>query len=274
MHLATVALFAGLSWTLPVGWQAVEPRSTAVIEPVPQLAAATFPLRQDRPDRSCAPETAARRLPRDGAVVWVVETRDISPRALARLPARPPRFVVGRPRSVECLGHGTVVFWQEQGRALSAHVLLGRDAGVARRREAGGLLDTLVVERVPPPAPPAGWDTAFSGTADSIRVPPGWSVRALRVQRDVPRPRVLYRLANPSGSVVLRVREHRRGAASPAFPAGRAPLVFDARRRAGLSFRGYRVSFRIFARAGASAQDIAWAEAGARSAGFSWIGRE
>ncbi|MDA0183856.1 hypothetical protein OJ997_26355 [Solirubrobacter phytolaccae] len=274
MHLLTAALFAGLSWTLPAGWQAVEPRSTAVIEPAPQLAAATFPLRQTERDDGCSPDTAQRRLPADGAVVWLVESRDITPRALARLPQRPARFVIGRPQSVECLGHGAVVHWQEQGRALSAQVLLGREAGVARRREAAALLDTLVVERVPPPPPPAGWRTARSGTADSIRVPPGWSVRALRVQRGVPRPRVLYRLANPSGSVVLRVREHRRGKASPAFPAGRAPLAFDARRRAGLSFRGYRVSFRIFARAHASARDIAWAEVSARSAGFSWVGRE
>ena len=103
-------------------------------------------------------------------------------------------------------------------------------------------------------------------------MPPGWSVRALRVQRGVARPRVLYRLANRDGSVILRVREHRRGPVSTAF--GRGPLVFDARRRAGLGFRGYRVSFRVFARAGASARDVAWAEVAARSAGFSPVGRE
>ena len=44
--------------------------------------------------------------------------------------------------------------------------------------------------------------------------------------------------------------------------------------RAGLGFLGYRVSFRVFARAGASASDVAWAEVSARSAGFSPIGRE
>ncbi len=153
-------------------------------------------------------------------------------------------------------------------------MLLGRDAGVARRREAGALLDTLVVEPVPPPPPPAGWDTAFSGTADSIRVPPGWSARALRVQRGVPRPRVLYRLANRDGTRdPARARAPARTAVAR-LPRGRAPLVFDARRRAGLSFRGYRVSFRIFARAGARARDLEWAEVSARSAGFSWIGRE
>lgn len=272
MHLVKLALFVGLSWTLPAGWQPAPPAPTAVIEPAPLLAAATFPLRQTRRDPGCAPETAARLLPRDGAIVWISESRDISPRDAARVPARPARFVVGRPRSIECLGNGVSVHWREQGRVLSAWVLLGRDAGVARRREAGALLNSLVVERVPPPPPPAGWDTAFSGTADSIRVPPGWSVQALRRQRGVPRPRTLYRLANPDGSVILRVREHPRGPASAAFPRG--PLVFDARRRAGLGFRGYRVSFRIFARAGASAQDLEWAEVAARSAGFSWVGRE
>ena len=130
----------------------------------------------------------------------------------------------------ECLGLGAVLGWQEQGRALSAWVRGGQQ----RRGEVEALLDSLVVERVPPPPPPAGWRTAFSGTADSIRVPPGWSVRALRVQRGVARPRALYRLANRDGTVILRVREARRGPASAAFGARTAGVRRPPPCRAGL----------------------------------------
>ena len=246
MHLVEFALFAGLSWTLPAGWQSrTEPP----------------PLRCPAPP---GPVAAS-----GGTVVMVGSTEDIAPRDLARLPERPRPFRLPPDQQFECLGPGAVLGWQTQDRALSAWVRGGQQ----RRVEVEALLDSLVVERVPPP-PPARWRTASSGTADSIRVPPGWSVRALQVQRGVARPRVLYRLANRDGSVILRVREARRGPVSPAF--GRGPLVFDARHRAGLGFRGYRVSFRVFARAGASAsvRDVAWAEVAARSAGFSPVGRE
>lgn len=244
MHLVELALFAGLSWTLPAGWQSrTEPP----------------PLRCPAPPGLVAASGAT--------VVMVGSAADIAPRDLARLPERPQPFRLPRDQQFGCLGPGAVPGWQEQGRALSAWVR----SGPQRRVEVEALLDSLVVERVPPP-PPAGWRTAFSGTADSIRVPPGWSLRALRVQRGVARPRVLYWLANRDGSVILRVRKARRGPASPAF--GRGPLVFDARRRAGLGFRGYRVLFRVFERAGTSARDMAWAEAAARSAGFSPVGRE
>ncbi|MDA0139759.1 hypothetical protein [Solirubrobacter deserti] len=245
MNLASIAVVAGLSWTLPAGWTALDQPPALDCPPPSGLVAA-------------AGET----------VVMVGAEPDITPRDLARMPERPARLRITREHRSGCFDHGTVLSWREQGRALSAWVL----NGAARRREAEALLNSLVVERVWPPPPPAGWDTAYSGTADSIRVPPRWSVRALRRQRGVARPRTLYRLANPSGTVVLRVREHPRGPVSAAFPRG--PLTFDGRRRAGLGFRGYRVSFRVFARAGASARDIEWAQIAARSAGFSSVGRE
>lgn len=247
MHLATAAVLAGLSWTLPAGWQ-----------PLP----APPPLRCPGPSALVAAS--------GGTVVMVGATDDVAPRDVARLPSRPAHFRLPGEQELECLGHGSALAWREHGRALTAWVR----GGDTRRGAVEALLDSVVVQRVPPPPPPAGWDTAFSGTADSIRVPPGWSVRALRVQRGVDRPRELYRLTSRDERVLLRVREHRRGRPSAAFPAGRAALVLDARGRAGLSFRGYRISFRVLARAGASARDVEWAQVSARSAGFSWIGRE
>lgn len=243
MLIAKLALIAGLSWTLPAGWQ---------------------PLTEPPPMRCPGPTELLAES--GGTVVMVGSVEDITPRDLARLPARPARFRLRADVELKCLGPGRAFAWRERGRALEALVR----GGGARPREVEALLDSLVVSPVPPAPPPAGWDTAFSGAADSIRVPPGWSVRALRVQRGVPRPRVLYRLANADGSVVL--REHERGRVSAAFP--RWPLVFDARGRAGLSFHGYRISFRILSRAGAPARDKVWAVVAARSAGFSWVGRE
>ena len=268
MRLALIAALTNLAWTLPAGWHGVGPRLTAVGNPAHRLAAATFPLQQSMPDPTCAPETARRQMPADGALVLLLES--LEP---ATLPSRPARFRLGRPVNLECFGRGWTVVWAEQGRALQAVVMYGPRAGAERRRQAEALLDSLVVQPVPPPPPPAGWRFVVSDAADSMRVPPGWSARALRHKQATPRPRRLFRLANRDGTVVVRVREHRRGPASAAFPPAGEPLVFDAHRRAGMAWRGFRFSIRIFARPGATARDLEWAEISARTLGVSGTGR-
>jgi len=259
---------ADLAWTLPAGWSAVGPRLTAVGDPAHRLAAATFALRQTTPDRTCAPETARRQMPPDGALVLLLENREF-----IKAPQRPPRFRLGPRVNLECFGLGRTVVWAEQGRAVQAVVMYGPRAGAERRRQAEALLDSLVVQPVPPPPPPAGWRFVVSDAADSMRVPPGWSARALRHKQATPRPRRLFRLANRDRTVVVLVREHRRGPASVAFPPAGEPLVFDAHRRAGMAWRGFRFSIRIFGRADASARDLEWAEISARTLGVSGTGR-
>ena len=263
----------GLAWSPPAGWHAVSPRLTALASPVQQLAAATFDLRQARPDRGCRPETARAQLPAHGALVLLLEDRELAAyaRTLAKLPPRPARFRLPPAVNAECFGRGRMVSWTEQGRAFQARVLLGRRAGAVRRRQAEALLDSLTVQRIPPPPPPAGWRTTVSGSYDSMRVPPGWTARALRHPHRTRRPRLLFRIATER--VVVRVVEHRRGPASPAFPPAREPLVFDAHRRAGIRFRGFRFSITIHARPGASARDLEWAEISARTLGVSAVGR-
>ena len=260
---------ADLAWTLPAGWRDVGPRLTQLGAPTHRLAAATFDLRQDDPDGNCSPATARRQLPPHGALVFLLESREWEG-TRPRLPPRPARFRLPAASDHECFGRARVVWWGENDRSFTAVVLLGRRAGATRRAQAEALLDSLAVQPIPPPPPPAGWRTAISA-ADSLRVPPGWSAYTLKRQRGVARPRVLFRVAN--ARVVLRVVEHRRGPASAAFPPASKPLVFDARRRAGMSFRGYRISLRIFPRAGATAQDLDWAELSARSLGVSSVGR-
>jgi hypothetical protein len=263
----------GLAWSLPVGWRTVGPRLTALASPVQQLAAATFDLRQDRPDRDCRPDTARAQLPAHGALVLLLENREaaVSPRTLAKLSPRPSRFRLPPAVNAECFGRGRMVSWTERGRAFQAQVLLGPRAGAVRRRQAEALLDSLTVQRIPPPPPPAGWRTTISGSYDSMRVPPGWSARALQHPQRTRRPRVLFRIAG--SSVVVRVVEHPRGPISPAFPPAREPLVFDAHRRAGLGFAGYRFSIRIHAGPGTSARDLERAEISARTLGVSSVGR-
>jgi hypothetical protein len=253
----------------------VREQLTALTEPVHRLAAATFELRQDAPDRRCRPDTAQAQLPAHGALVYLLESRETagSPRDLAKLPPRPNRFRIPRLGESECLGRGSIVSWREHGRALQARILLGSRAGAARRREAEALLDSLVVQRIAPPPPPAGWRFVVSGSHDSMRVPPGWTARALQHPRTTTRPRLLFRIANRAGTAVVRVVEHRRGRPSPAFPPARWPPVFDARGRAGLSFRGYRFSIRISTHPGASGQELEWAETIARTLGVSGVGR-
>ena len=263
----------GLAWTPPAGWMPVSARLTALGQPVHRLAAATFDLRQRRPDRDCSPDTARSQLPADGALVFLLEDREAAarPKALARFPRRPVHFRLDTPEPHECFGLASVVRWTEQGRAFTAVAMFGERA--SRRREAEALLDSLVVQAIPPPPPPAGWRSVVSGAYDSMRVPPDWTAHALQHPHTTKRPRRLFRLANRNGTVVVRVSERRRGPASPAFPPATDPLAFDADRRAGLSFRGFRFSIRIFARAGAPARDIAWAETSARTLGVSGAGR-
>jgi hypothetical protein len=189
------------------------------------------------------------------------------------MPPRPARFRLPRPQPLECFGDGSIVAWTEQGRALQAVAMFGRRAWPARRRQAEALIDSLTVQPIPPPPPPAGWRTTISGSADSMRVPPGWSAAALKRPRSTPRPRALFRIANRDATVVVRVVEHRRGPRSPAFPKHTHPLVFDAGGRAGLGFRGFRFSVHIDAAPQASPRDLEWARVSADSLGVSGVGR-
>src|SRR3954451_13447465 len=114
----------GLAWTLPSGWHDVAAQLTGVVEPAQQLAAATFPLRQTRPDKDCALLTARRQLPADGVLVALLESRAAPgvPSRLRQFPARPvhSRLRRGAIRSYECLGRGINLPFRTQDRAFYA----------------------------------------------------------------------------------------------------------------------------------------------------------
>ena len=249
-----------MQWTLPSGWQAVPEHLTSLGEPVHRLAAASFPLRQTHPDRDCSPDTARKEMPKDGALVFILESLETNarPNTLAKLPARPAHFTVRRVQNFECLGPGAVFHWTEHVRALQADVLLGPKAGTQRRAQVERLLDSLVVEPIGPPSAPIGWHVIRSHSYDSMRVPPGWTARALQHPHETPRPRALFRIANPQGTVVVNVTELRRGRAQ----------AHDT-----LRIRGYRFRTRIEAQDGAAQGDIEQAQISAQSLGVSGVGR-
>src|SRR5262249_57267312 len=119
---------------------------------------------------------------RDGAVVFLLEDLETRarPKAFTKIPPRPAHFTVPRAAGFDCRGTGSMLHWREQGRALQADILLGPKAGRQRREQVEALLDSLVVQKIPPPAPPIGWRHVRSGAYDSMAVPPGWSARALQ----------------------------------------------------------------------------------------------
>ncbi len=108
------------------------------------------PSRSSRrsPIATARPTRARRQMPKDGALVYILESLETH----AKLPPRPAHFTVGRVQNYECLGPGVVFHWRESGRALQANVLLGPKAGKQRRAQVERLLDSLVVQAHRPAA--------------------------------------------------------------------------------------------------------------------------
>jgi hypothetical protein len=141
---------AGLAGPLPEGWHVIRTQLTAVVFPRQVLALASFPLRQSTPDPGCIPATAREQLPAGGAVVVFLDYGDAPEPVAAEFPARPQRFrLPSEPEPYECYGLGHAVRFSESGRQLQAQVLLGEEAGPARRAELAEILDGLRIGRVP-----------------------------------------------------------------------------------------------------------------------------
>ena len=223
-----------------------------------------------RPTARAAPRPRGGRCRADGALVLLLESRESTrgaaarPRAVPARAAREPRVL--RPRPDGRLGRA--------GPGAAG----GRDVRPAGRRRA--------------PAP-------GRGAARLARRPAGPAASAARrlALRRLGRRRldagparlVGARAAAQAGdaaaAAAVPARQPRRHGrrpgpsstgAGPPPPRSRPrsePLVFDAHRRAGMAWRGFRFSIRIFARPGATARDLEWAEISARTLGVSGSGR-
>jgi hypothetical protein len=288
----------GLAWTLPPGWHDVAQQLTGLADPAQQLAAATFELRQTRPDEGCSLETARRQLPPDGVLVTLLESRDAAgvPSRLRKFPPRPSHFRLRKRdvRPYECLGRGINVPFHTQERAFYAMALVGARAPRSRLAEAAALLDSLAIQKIPPPPPPARWPTISTEAGDGLSVPFGWRSASLAVPRRLARPRLLFWTANqrlpqhPSGhrpglgdaalpprlnddGVAVWIVEHRRGA-DPALPT--PPGANYTVRTRSLVDHGNRFSISILAGPTARPADLTKAEAAANSLGISSVGRQ
>jgi hypothetical protein len=288
----------GLAWTLPPGWHDVAQQLTGLADPAQQLAAATFELRQSRPDPGCSLATARRRLPPDGVLVTLLESRDSAgvPSRLRKFPPRPRHFRLRRAdiKPYECLGSGINLPFRAQERAFYAMAMVGPRAPRSRLAEAEALLDSLAIQKIPPPPPPARWPTISTEAGDGLSVPFGWRSASLAVPRRLPRPRLLFWTANqrlpqhPSGhrpwlgdpalpaqlnedGVAVWIVEHRRGA-DPALPT--PPTANYTVRTRSLVDHGNRFSISVLAGPTADPTDVSKADTAANSLGISSVGRQ
>jgi hypothetical protein len=135
---------SGLAVAYPSSWHLIRQPLTQVGYPTQRLVVTSFPLRQKRPDRNCAPKTAIEQLPPDGAFLYMFEYRRYAgrPLLLARFPLRPKHFRLRKKAFVpyECFGLSYGLYFRDKWRAFQAHVFLGKRA---TRRTRALLLETL-----------------------------------------------------------------------------------------------------------------------------------
>lgn len=140
-----VDLGDGLSARLPVGWSRTPSPVTDLGAPVDRLLLTSFPA---RPGGSCAPTKAARAMPPDGALIFLIEfvTRRGEPTIrLAGVP-RGARLRLTRPSLLECWGiPASTTIFQDSGRAFQLFVAFGRRASAARHQEVRRIVDGLRV---------------------------------------------------------------------------------------------------------------------------------
>jgi len=127
-------------------------RPSGPSEPSTLFAVASYPIGVGG---DCAPTTALKGLPLDGALAWVIEYRDTQGNDF---PSRPERFSLD-PASLsnyECSGtHPTYMFrFQDEGRYFQVHLALGEQASADVRDGLLASLTSLVVDRCPPAEPP------------------------------------------------------------------------------------------------------------------------
>jgi hypothetical protein len=132
----------GITLRYPPGWSLVG-FSTTVLPA--RLAVASYPLPADAVEGDCGGLTAVEALPRDGALVILI---DYGQAAAAEFAARPARLRLrdGKYDNYECFGASTMFRFRAGGRALQAHLALGHHADSSVSRQALAVLDSIVVK--------------------------------------------------------------------------------------------------------------------------------
>jgi hypothetical protein len=131
-----VAVQAPKSWTFKSG-----PMGLAAPRALFALGTGPIPAGGD-----CAPRAAIRALPKDGALLWVLEyTGGENP---YEFPPRPARFDLGPLAGpLECVGERThLIRFRQAGRFFQVHVLFGPRASAALRVEVAAALSSFIPE--------------------------------------------------------------------------------------------------------------------------------
>src|SRR3979409_2394062 len=82
-----------ISVIVPAGWHVVRGWLSYVVDPVPRLAVASFPLRLSRHTCECGMPNVEH-FPRSGVFLFMWERLRVSRRALGQFPRRPAHFRV------------------------------------------------------------------------------------------------------------------------------------------------------------------------------------
>jgi hypothetical protein len=237
----------GVSGAYPAGWHHKR-ALTNLADPREVLTIATFPLREGSDAGECGPSHAIEDMPRDGALLWLLEYRPARGDPWAEVdredfPAKPARFELRRSRlapGTSCFaGPGSTATFSAADRPFQLLVTFGSRPADARLEEVKTIVDSFRFDELPqpPPDPYAGWPLVTDNPGDSLRPPPGWRAAAVMFPPETtPRPRPLFFTANvelpdlettrptglpalPRGAVVLWVVEEAKGGASAEFPA-------------------------------------------------------
>ena len=144
---------AGISLSKPPGWRLLTRDITALSWPVERLLLTSY---RARPGGNCAPDRAARELPADGALVYLLEYRPRRGAPLTKVnrrafPQRPAHFALDRRAlgNYECWRVPSyLIRFRDAGRAFQVHVALGDRAGPALRAQVLAALDSVRVSAV------------------------------------------------------------------------------------------------------------------------------
>jgi hypothetical protein len=146
-----VAVGGGISVRLPRGWHVRRGWLSDVVDPIPRLAVASFPVRLSRHTCECGMPNV-RDFPRAGAFLFVWEYARLDAAQLRRFPRRPARFRVaqGNAHWGECAGPSWGTVFRVSGRGFQVEVYLGPAADDKVRARMDGILSSLEVTRQGP----------------------------------------------------------------------------------------------------------------------------
>jgi hypothetical protein len=136
-----VRVTGGITIRLAGGWHVIRQRISEVVEPIPRLAAATFPVHLRTHSCACGMPNI-RGFPGPGAFILVWEYPDLQLSQLTRFPRRPSSFTVsqGNPHWDECAGPSWTTAFRTAARGFQVEVYLGPHAPPRVRRQVEAIL--------------------------------------------------------------------------------------------------------------------------------------